>query len=71
MNGRKKYSKEFKLDATNLVVEQKFSRAKAARSFEINPNLITCWMKEYGQDNDNQAFRAGAKLTLSKKKLDR
>jgi transposase len=35
MNARKKYSKEFKLDAISLVVDQKFSRAEAARSLGL------------------------------------
>jgi len=63
MNVRKKYSKEFKLDAISLVVDQKFSRAEAARSLGINPNMITRWMKEYEQDSDGQAFRGNGKLT--------
>lgn len=69
MNARKKYSKEFKLDAISLVVDQKFSRAEAARSLEINPNLITRWMKEYEQDNDGQAFRGNGKLTPEQEEI--
>jgi transposase len=45
MNVRKKYSKEFKLDAISLVVEQQYTRAEAARSLEINPNPITRLIK--------------------------
>jgi transposase len=30
MTIRKKYSKEFKLDAVSLVIEQEYSRAEAA-----------------------------------------
>ena len=69
MNARKKYSKEFKLDAISLVVDQKFSRAEAARSLEINPNLITRWMKEHEQDNDGQAFRGNGKLTPEQEEI--
>ena len=47
MNTRNKYSKEFKLDAISLVVEQQYTRAEAARSLEINPGLITRWIKEH------------------------
>ena len=32
MVARKKYSKEFKLDAVSLVLEQDYSRTEAARS---------------------------------------
>ena len=69
MNARKKYSKEFKLDAISLVVEQQFTRAKAARSLEINPNLITRWIKENEQDNNGQAFRGNGKLTLEQEEI--
>ena len=40
MTTRKKYPKEFKLDAISLVLDQEYTRAEAARSLEINPNLI-------------------------------
>jgi transposase len=45
MNARKKYSKEFKLDAISLVLNQQYTRSEAARSLEVNPNLITRWIK--------------------------
>jgi transposase len=69
MNARKKYSKEFKLDAISLVVEQQYTRAEAARSLEINPNLITRWIKEHEQDNDGQAFRGNGKLTPEQEEI--
>ena len=40
MTTRKQYSKEFKLDAISLVVEQGYSRAEAAHGLEINANSI-------------------------------
>lgn len=36
MNTRNEYSKEFKLDAVSLVVEQGYSRAEASRNFGID-----------------------------------
>ncbi len=44
MGRRKKYSKEFKLDAISLVLEQNYSRAAAARSLEINENMLGRWV---------------------------
>jgi hypothetical protein len=41
MTTRKKYPKEFKLDAVSLVLEQEYTKAEASRSLGINPNLIT------------------------------
>lgn len=62
MKTRKKYSKEFKLDAVNLVLEHGYSRAEAARSLELDPQLIGRWVKE-SQRDDGQAFRGNGKLT--------
>jgi transposase len=69
MNARKKYSKEFKLDAISLVLNQQYTRSEAARSLEVNPNLITRWIKEYEQDNDGQAFRGNGKLTTEQEEI--
>jgi transposase len=69
MNARKKYSKEFKLDAISLLLNQQYTRSEAARSLEVNPNLITRWIKEYEQDNDGQAFRGNGKLTPEQEEI--
>ena len=69
MNARKKYSKVFKLDAISLVLNQQYTRSEAARSLEVNPNLITRWIKEYEQDNDGQAFRGNGKLTPEQEEI--
>ena len=63
MTTRKKYPKEFKLDAISLVLEQEYTKAEAARSLEINPNLITRWIQEHKADDSGQAFRGNGKLT--------
>ena len=62
MGTRKKYSKEFKLDAISLVLEQGYTRTEAASSLDINTNMLCRWIKEY-QDVDGQAFRGNGKLT--------
>ena len=62
MTPRKKYSKEFKLDAIGLVLDQGYTRAEAAKSLDINPNLLTRWIKEQKND-DGQSFRGNGKLT--------
>jgi transposase len=45
MTSRKKYSKEFKLDAIALVVEQKYSRAEAARNLGLSLQILGRWLK--------------------------
>jgi len=37
---RKKYSKQFKIDAVNLVLKQGFNIAEAARNLDINQGLL-------------------------------
>jgi len=65
---RTKYSKEFKLDAISLVLEQGYSRAEAARSLDIHANLLGRWIREY-EDDDGQAFRGNGKLTAEQAEI--
>ena len=67
---RKKYTKEFKLDAISLVQDQGYSRSEAARSLEINANMLGRWIKEYEAD-DGQSFRGNGKLTTEQAELRR
>ena len=62
MNVRKKYSKEFKLDAVSLVAEQGCSQAEAARSLDLTPHILGRWVREH-KTEDGQAFRGNGKLT--------
>jgi len=59
---RKQYSKEFKLDAVSLVLDQGFTRREAASSLDINAQMLGRWVKE-NQSEDGQAFRGNGKLT--------
>jgi transposase len=68
MTIRKKYSKEFKLDAINLVLEQNYARTEAARSLGINANMLGRWIKEQEAD-DGQAFRGNGKLTPEQEEI--
>ncbi len=62
MKPRKKYSKEFKLDAVSLVLEQGYTRAEASKNLGLNPNVLGRWVQEF-QSDDGQAFRGNGKLT--------
>lgn len=68
MNKRKKYPKEFKLDAVSLVLEQAYSRTDAAKSLGINPNMLSRWIKE-ADSEDGQAFRGNGKLAPEQEKI--
>jgi len=47
MTTRKKYSKEFKLDAVSLVLDQGYTRREAAKSLDINEQMLGRWVKEH------------------------
>ena len=70
MTTRKKYSKEFKLDAISLVKEHGYSQSEAARSLGINANMLGRWIKQHESD-DGQAFRGNGKLTAEQVEIRR
>jgi len=71
METRKQYTKEFKLDAISLVVDQGLTIAEAARSMEIRANMLGRWIKENEADNNGQAFRGNGKLTPDQEEIRR
>jgi SOS-response transcriptional repressor LexA len=50
MSARKKYSKEFKLDAVSLVIDQNYTRVEASKNLGINANMLGRWVKEADTD---------------------
>jgi len=44
---RRKYTEEFKRDAVALVAEQGYSVSQAARSLDINDNVLRRWKVEF------------------------
>jgi transposase len=44
---RRKYTEDFKRDAVALVIEQGYKTSEAARSLDINDNLLRHWKQEY------------------------
>ena len=71
MESRKQYTKEFKLDAISLVLDQGFTIAEAARILEIRANMLGRWIKENQADNYSQAFRGNGKLTPEQEEIRR
>ena len=70
MKTRRKYTKEFKLDAIRLVTEHGYSRAEAARNLGLNANMLGRWVQEYKEDHE-QAFRGNGNLTPDQEELRR
>jgi len=55
---RRSYTREFKIEAVNLVTQQRLSVAEAARSLGIHENQLRTWKKALEQESqgDQQAF---------------
>lgn len=70
MATRAKYSKEFKLDAVSLVLEQGYDRKTAAESLGLKYELLCRWLKEAAKE-DGQAFRGQGKLTEEQAEIRR
>ena len=70
MTTRKMYSKEYKLDAVSLVLDQGYIIAEAAKSLEINRSVLQRWIREFNSD-DGQAFRGNGKLTPEQAEIRR
>jgi transposase len=70
MMTRKQYSKEYKLDAVSLVLDQGYTVSEAAMSLEVNRNVLRRWINEF-QSDDGQAFRGNGKLTPEQAEIRR
>lgn len=68
MSIRRKYTKEFKLDAISLVTEQNYTCAAAAMSLGINPNILSRWIRELSEKDDS-AFRGNGKITAEQAEI--
>ncbi len=71
MEPRKRYTKEFKLDAVSLVLDQGLTIAEAARSMGIRANMLGRWVRESQADSNGQAFRGNGKLTPDQEEVRR
>jgi transposase len=52
---RRKFSREFKLEAVKLVRERGVSAAQAARDLDLHENVLRKWVREQAAD-PQQAF---------------
>ena len=71
MSQRKKYSKEFKIDAINLVQEQGYSCSEAAKSLDIPYDHLNRWIRESKKLDHNEAFRGHGKLSSEQLEIRR
>jgi len=67
---RKRYSKQFKVDAVKLVTEQGYKVSEAARNLGIHHSSLRRWKKQF-ETNGNQAFPGKGNLNPENEELYR
>jgi len=50
---RRKYTKEFKLEAIQLTESRGGNASEVARNLGIKPNMLSRWIREYNSDNQH------------------
>jgi transposase len=55
MATRRRYSREFKVEAVRLVVERRVTVTQAARDLDVHANVLRSWVRTYRSD-PKQAF---------------
>ena len=68
MAGRKRYSREFKVEAVRLVRERGVSAAQAARDLDVHVNVLRSWVREHRVD-PAEAFPGHGQQTPEKAEI--
>jgi len=71
VGSRKQYTKEFKLYAISLALDQGLTIAEAARNLEIRASMLGRWVIESQADANGQVFRGNGKLTPEQEEIRR
>ena len=50
MGDRRRFAREFKLEAVKLVRERGVSVAQVARDLDVHENMLRKWVKEFAAD---------------------
>ena len=67
---RRKFSREFKLEAVKLVKERGVSVAQAARDLDLHENVLRKWIREQAAD-PQQAFPGNGQMKPEQLEIDR
>ncbi len=69
-HARRKFSREFKVEAVKLVKERGVSVAQAGRDLGVHENVLRKWVKEFGSD-PVQAFPGHGQMKPEQLEIDR
>lgn len=67
---RRKFSREFKLEAVNLVRERGVTVAQAARDLDIHYSMLRNWVRDFGAD-PKHAFPGQGQMKPEQLEIDR
>jgi len=67
---RRKFSREFKVEAVRLVKGRGVSVAQAARDLDVHKNVLRKWVKEFGAD-PVQAFPGHGQMKPEQQEIER
>ena len=67
---RRKFSREFKLEAVKLVRERGVSLVQASRDLDVHENVLRKWVREFGSD-PVQAFPGHGQMKPEQQEIER
>ena len=67
---RRKFAREFELEAARLVRERGVSVAQAARDLDVHENVLRKWVKEFAAD-PGHAFPGHGQMKPEQLEIDR
>ena len=67
---RRKFSREFKLEAVKLVRDRGVSAAQAAHDLDVHENVLRKWVKEFASD-PRHAFPGHGQMKPEQQEIDR
>jgi transposase len=68
MATRRKYSREFKIEAVRMITQLNLSVAEVARDLDVSGTVLRRWKKELASGGE-QAFPGNGKLTGEQEEL--
>jgi len=67
---RRKFSREFKLEAVRLVKDRGVAVAQAARDLDLHENVLRKWVREFASDPQH-AFPGHGQMKSEQLEIDR
>ena len=67
---RRKFSREFKLEAVNLVRERGVTVAQASRDLDVHENVLRKWVRDFAVD-PGQAFPGHGQVKPEQLEIDK